>query len=75
MVRCVGCGRMRGMLGLTWYQCDECDSRFCPDCFGQLASAQPRQTERAFPARACSQCDTAIVTSVTVGGRVSGPGW
>ncbi len=75
MVRCVGCGRMRGMLGLTWYQCDECDSPFCPDCFGLLASAQPRQTERAFPARSCSECGNAIVTPVVVGGGGSGPGW
>ena len=73
MVTCVSCGRTRGMLGrLTWHQCAECDSPFCPDCFGQLASAQ---TERAFPARACSQCDTAIVTPVVVGGGYSGPGW
>lgn len=75
MLQCVGCGRMRGMLGrLTWQECAECDSPFCPDCFGQLAGAPPRQTERAFPARTCSQCGTAIATPVVVGGGVSGPG-
>ena len=87
MVTCAGCGRTRGMLGrltwhqcevgrLTWHQCEECDSSFCPDCFGQLASSRARQTERAFPARGCSQCGSAIVTPVVVGGGgYIGPGW
>ena len=76
MVTCAGCGRTRGMLGrLTWHQCDECDGSFCPDCFGQLASVQPWPATHRFPARACSQCGTAIVTPVAVGGGYSGPGW
>ena len=76
MVTCVGCERTRGMLGrLTWHECGECDSPFCPDCFGQLVGAEPSQTERPLPARACSQCGTAIVTPVAVGGGISGPGW
>ena len=76
MVTCASCGRTRGMLGrLTWHQCEECDGSFCPDCFGQLASVQPWPATHAFPARACSQCDSAIVTPVAVGGGYSGPGW